>query len=528
MFTVTNIFKNLKYEYQRFKSITSIVFNKLMSTNIKTNLIVAVDSNWGISKNNQIPWSIKEDSNFFQDVTKRCYIGNKKNATIMGKNTWNALPDNYRGLKDRINIVVSNTMSDEELVNSNITKSDIYLAKSLTDAVELCKTLDLGKIFICGGNSIYKEALEKLSVDEIYLTSIQKNYNCDNIFPYESFNKLLDNYKEHMAKEFVVNDKNNNDNVTVIFKKLYKGEMPQQFNQNEDEQQYLNLMENILRTGHFRQTRNSKTWSKFGETIKFDLSKGFPLLTTKKVFFRGIFEELSFFLKGDTNAKHLSEKGVKIWDDNSSRQFLDSVGLSYYDEGDIGPMYGFNWNHYGANYKGMNEDYTGQGLNQLDDCIRLLKTDPYSRRILMTVFNPLVAKQGCLWPCHSIVIQWYVEDNNRLSMSCYNRSQDYFLGSNFNLTMSSLLVHLFCEVINNDVTYNGPKFKPGRLIMNLGDTHLYEDHYEQSIRQILREPYKFPQLVIKRNVTKLSDFKYEDFELVDYQCYPNIIAKMTA
>ena len=502
---------------------------KYMSNTLKakTNLIVAVDSDWGISKQNNIPWRLKEDSNFFNDVTKRQYEKNKLNAVIMGKNTWKALPDTFRGLKDRVSIIVSSSMTSEELDNDNITKSESYVVKSLSEGIELCNKLDLGKVFIGGGSSIYKEALEQINIDEIYLTQIKGNFDCDNKFPIHSLNPIFHQYKEYSAKTFNITDHNTKNIIETKFTKFYKGEIPLQLGQNKEEQQYLDLLEDIIKTGHFRQTRNSKTWSKFGKTLEFDLSKGVPILTTKKVFFRGVCEELMFFLRGDTNAKHLSDKGVKIWDANTSREFLDSVGLNHYDEGDMGCMYGNRWLHFGEEYKGMNYNHKG-GFNQIEYCLNLLKTDPFSRRILMSTYDAANAKHGVLFPCHSIVNQWYVEDNNHLSLSCYNRSQDVFLGNPFNIVMSSLLLHFFCEVLNNDVTYTGPKFIPGRLIMNLGDVHIYEDHYEQCVRQTLRDSYAFPQLIIKRKVTDLTDFKFEDLELVDYESYPNIIAKMVA
>ncbi len=504
-----------------------------MLNRIRTTLICAIDSNSGISKNSTIPWKIKEDTNFFQDVTKREYVINKKNATIMGKTTWKVLPDTYRGLKDRVTIVVSSSMTKDELDMDNVTGSDSYVAKSLDEAYELCYNLDVGKIFICGGSGIYNEVLNNKTIDEIYLTQINKDYNCDN-----KIEKLLsyiknNNYKEYLSKYFMVNDLNSNTNVGIMFTKYYKNQLPQHltYNINNGEKQYLDLLEQILRDGNFRQTRNSKTWSVFGKHLEFNLNEGFPILTTKKVFFRGIVEELLFFLKGDTNAKHLSDKGVKIWDLNTSTEFLEKIDL-YYDEGDMGPMYGFQWRFFGAEYNGMNNDYTNQGVNQLEYCLNLLKTDPFNRRNLMTTLNISQVKEGVLWPCHSIVIQWYVEldyaDNYQLSMSCYNRSQDFLLGNPFNLTMSSLLIHLFCEVINNDPSYSGPKFTPGRLIMNLGDVHIYENHYSEVIRQILREPYKFPQLIFKRKVSDLTDFTFDDMELTDYNCYPNFPVKMIA
>lgn len=501
---------------------------RTMSSFPKTNLIVAVDSNWGISKQNTIPWRIKEDSTFFQDVTKRIYEGNKRNVVIMGRNTWKALPDSFRGLKDRINIVVSSSMKEEELVNDNVTKSETYLVKSLTESMELSIKLNPGRIFIGGGSSIYKEALEKLNIDEIYLSKVNGRYNCDNIFPHNSLNSIISQYKEYFNKTFTVTDENVNKSVDVTFMKLYKDNLPSHFNVNNEEQQYLDLLENIIKTGHFRQTRNSKTWSKFAKNLEFDLSNGFPILTTKKVFFRGVFEELLFFLKGDTNAKHLSDKGIKIWEPNTTREFLDSVELKHYEVGDMGPMYGFNWSHFGTQYNGMNANYDGAGFNQLEYCLNLLKNDPFSRRILMTTYNPAVAKEGCLYPCHGVSILFNVENGHRLSCMMTQRSADTFLGVPFNISSYAMLICLLCEVINNDGNYKGPKFTPGRLIMNLGDVHIYEDHYSQVIRQILREPYNFPQLIFKRKVTELTDFKFEDLELIDYECYPNIPAKMIA
>ena len=497
--------------------------------NLNINLIVAVDTNWGISKNTSIPWHIKEDMNLFQDVTKRSYEPKKYNAVIMGKNTWKLLPVPFRGLRDRINIVISTTMSSDELNEDNTTKSESYVVKSLEEALDLCNKLQPGKVFIGGGINIYKEALQKFNINEIYLTQIKGNYDCDNIFPYELLNSLLPEYKIHSKKVFHCIDHNitEKNRIETTFTKFYKGEIPIQFNNNTEEENYLKMLEDVLSTGHFRKTRNSNTWSKFGKTLEFDLSNGIPVLSTKKIFIRGIFEELLFFLKGDTNVKHLSDKNVNIWNANTSREFLDSIGLNHYEPNTMGPMYGYNWRFYGEPYKGPDHNYSG-GFDQIKYCLDLIKNDPFSRRILLTTFNPSIAKEGVLYPCHSLINQFYVEENNKLSMSCYNRSQDAFLGYPFNLTMSSLLVNMFCEVINNDETYKGPKLIPGRLIMNLGDVHIYENHYEQCVRQILRDSFKFPKLIFSEKITNLTDFKFEDLQLVDYNCYPSIIAKMVA
>jgi len=492
---------------------------------IKTNLIVAVDSKWGFSKNGIIPWKIKEDYNFFLDTTKRVYLNDTKNAVIMGKNTWKSLPENFRGLNGRANVIVSTTMTDEEVILDNKTNAVVHLVKSLQDGIKLCHQHKYGKIFIGGGYSIYKEALLNTEIDEIYLSSIGKDYGCDNIFPHSEFSQLVNNYKIQSSKNFIVTDQISKEMVPIIFTKYYKNEVPKCI--NYEEQQYLDLIEEILKKGTLRETRNAKVYSLFGKHFEFNLENGFPILTTKKINFKGVFEEASFFLSGKTDVQILSDKGIKIWNPNTTREFLDANGLNNYKEYDMGPMYPFQFRHFGLEYEGKDKDYTG-GFDQIQYCLNLIKNDPYSRRNIMTSFNPAQAKEGVLYPCHSLIIQWYVEENNKLSMSMYNRSQDMVLGNPWNISYGALLIHLFCEVINNDLSYTGNKLLPGRLIVNMGDVHIYDTHYEQSIRQILREPYTFPKLIFKRKVTDFKDIKFEDLELVNYDCYPGIIAKMVA
>jgi len=493
----------------------------------KVNLIVAVDKFWGISKQGKIPWKIKEDSNFFQDVTKREYQKGKMNVVIMGKNTWLSLPkieSTINHLEGRINVVVSSTL--EDIYNEKL----VFFTKSLTEAIKLCESLQFGKIFICGGASLYDESVKILTVDRIYRTIIHRDYLCDSFFRIipKPDNSNIISHVSFSVKDIVTDE---NINISIdIFEKT-SDDIFDSCIKNKEELAYLLLLENIIKSGQFKLTRNSMVWSNFGKHLKFDLSKGFPLLTTKKVFFKGVVQELLFFLNGDTNANHLNEKGVKIWNDNTSREFLDSVGMGHYEKGDMGPMYGFNWVHFGADYKGMNHNYEGQGFNQIEYCLNLLKKDPYSRRIMMTTYNPSVAKEGCLYPCHGIDVIFNVEEDtitktNKLSCMMTQRSADLFLGVPFNIASYGLLVYIFCEVINNDDEYKGTKFLPGMLTINFGDVHVYESHYSQCVRQILREPFSFPQLKINKKNTKVTDFSYEDFELIDYICYPSITAKM--
>jgi len=474
-------------------------------------VIIAVDKKHGLGAYNgtdySIPWDITVDMKFFQDVTTRTNDPNKINAVIFGRNTWETIK--MRPLKGRKCIVLS-TKENYRI------EQGAFVVKSLDDAKKLLN--DVESIFICGGAKLYEEVFNNPeNISELYLTEIEHDYNC-NI----TVRNINYNYPLFCKDEYEVLDKKNNIKVKISFSKFGKGIM----DFNNPELNYLGIIHKLIKEGNKRQTRNSITWSRFGDRLEFDLSEGFPLLTTKKVFIKGVFEELLWFLKGDTNSNHLSEKGVKIWEPNSRREFLDKCGLNY-NEGDIGPMYGWQWCFYGAKYEGMDKDYTGQGYNQINDCLNLIKNDPNSRRILMTTYNPIQAKEGVLYPCHSLVIQWYV-DNDKLSMSMYQRSADICCGIPFNIASSALLVHMFCEVINNDIEYKGNKLKPGRLIMNFGDIHLYEDHYDQAIQQKLRTPYNFPELKFKRDVKELTDFKFEDIELVNYRCYPAIPYKMIA
>ncbi|XP_008468587.2 thymidylate synthase [Diaphorina citri] len=219
-----------------------------------------------------------------------------------------------------------------------------------------------------------------------------------------------------------------------------------------DEQQYLHLLDKIIKTGHKKSDRTGVgTLSLFGAQMRFDLTNGtFPLLTTKRVFWKGVVEELLWFIKGSTNAKELSDKGVKIWDPNSTREYLDSIGLVDRKEGDLGPVYGFQWRHYGAEYKDMFTDYTDQGIDQLQNIINTIKTNPNDRRIIMCAWNPIDMPKMALPPCHCLA-QFYVADG-KLSCQLYQRSADMGLGVPFNIASYSLLTYMIAHVTGLQVS----------------------------------------------------------------------------
>lgn len=283
-----------------------------------------------------------------------------------------------------------------------------------------------------------------------------------------------------------------------------------------EELQYLEIIQHIISNGIETKDRTGVgTLSTFGRQMRFSLrNNSFPLLTTKRVFWRGVVEELLWFIKGDTNSNHLSQKGVTIWDKNGSRDFLDSRHISR-EEGDLGPIYGFQWRHFGASYHTMNDDYTGKGIDQLKECIDKIRHDPNNRRIIMTAWNPCVLDEMALPPCH-VLCQFYVA-NGELSCLMYQRSCDMGLGIPFNIASYALLTCMIAHVCG---------LRPGEFIHTLGDAHVYLNHVEALKEQIKRVPKSFPTLRIKRKITDIEQFRWEDFELVGYYPHPSIKMEM--
>nr|XP_034981453.1 thymidylate synthase [Zootoca vivipara] len=282
------------------------------------------------------------------------------------------------------------------------------------------------------------------------------------------------------------------------------------------ELQYLRQVEQILRFGHRKEDRTGTgTLSVFGLQARYSLRDNFPLLTTKRVFWKGVLEELLWFIKGSTNAKELSAKGVKIWDANGSREFLDKQGFFSREEGDLGPVYGFQWRHFGAEYKDMHTDYTGQGVDQLQQVIDTIGNNPDNRRIIMCAWNPKDISSMALPPCHALC-QFYVL-NGELSCQLYQRSGDMGLGVPFNIASYSLLTSMVAHVTG---------LKPGEFIHTLGDAHIYLNHIEPLKIQLQRQPRPFPKLKILRNVENINDFNVDDFELEGYDPHPSIKMEM--
>ncbi|KAJ2442400.1 Thymidylate synthase [Coemansia sp. RSA 2424] len=291
---------------------------------------------------------------------------------------------------------------------------------------------------------------------------------------------------------------------------------------NSEERQYLDLVRCILDSGEVRDDRTGTgTLAVFAPPqLRFNLADNiFPLLTTKRVFWRGVVEELLWFIRGQTDAHILRARGVNIWDGNGSRAFLDSRNLAY-REGDLGPVYGFQWRHFGAAYETADTDYTGKGVDQLADVIRKIRETPSDRRIIMSAWNPADLSQMALPPCHMFA-QFFVSnpgtENATLSCQMYQRSCDIGLGVPFNIASYALLTRLIAQITG---------LKPGYFIHCMGDTHVYANHVDALKTQIEREPRAFPQLLIKRTPENIEDFSIDDFELVGYNPHGKIQMEM--
>lgn len=261
--------------------------------------------------------------------------------------------------------------------------------------------------------------------------------------------------------------------------------------------QYLDLLNTIMTTGVDRGDRTGTgTRSIFGHQMRFDLSQGFPLLTTKKLHLKSIIYELLWFLAGDTNARYLQEHGVRIWN-----EWADP-------DGSLGHIYGYQWRSWPA--------YDGTFIDQISEAIDQIKNNPSSRRIIVSAWNVADIPSMKLPPCHAF-FQFYVADG-RLSLQLYQRSADTFLGVPFNIASYALLLMMVAQVTG---------LEAGDFVHTLGDTHIYRNHFEQARLQLTREPRKLPRMIINRDVKSIFDFKYEDFELVDYDPHPHIKADVS-
>lgn len=463
------------------------------------NILIRDEFN-GIGKNSCIPWHFPHDMNFFYKKTIH-------HVVIMGRKTFESLQ--CKPLNNRINIIVSTSMFQEnetrtskiiddknqnncnEHNKKNNEKKTLFYTCSLINALKIVEQyFKENNIFIIGGTQLYLEASLLKQFKGSYITTI---YTIDKIDIYQCDTKINFEKITHSCIPNHIEEYQHNQFIKLSFDFYEK--YPE--NLESCDYQYFQLVNEIIAQNTEENTkleneeintttrigRNGSVLSLFSYQMKFDLTKSFPILTSKKMYWKGIVEELLFFLHGKTNVDFLRNQGIHIWDKNTTRDFLDQHQLHHYQEYDMGPMYGYNWRYIGAEYKGCMKSYKNQGgIDQLANVIDLILNDPTSRRIVMTAFNPITAKEGCLYPCHSCFTQFYVS-NNYLDMNTYQRSADVYLGLPFNISQQALLLCIIAKVTNKI---------PRKLTIQLGDCHIYKEHLmylqEQANYRFYQEP----------------------------------------
>lgn len=470
-----------------------------------TNIIVAFSSkDFAIGKAGGIPWNIPPDLAHFKKITHGHIV-------VMGRRTWESI--GCKPLSNRVNIILSTTCQDIDMDYVHVVRSEDAL-------FSLLKSYPNDRqIFAIGGESIYKLFLPL--ADKIYATHV----DCGSIQHADAFFPVTSNFEAFKISKY--------GDLLECNGVKYRHIVYQKGFEMHEEHKYLKLMRHIHQRGNKRPDRTGVgTQSIFGPQLEFDIEKSLPLLTTKFVGWKSIAKELLFFLKGQTNTKLLEDQGVNIWRQNTTRQFLDARGLHDYKEGDMGPMYGWIWRHIGAEYKGCDANYEGQGVDQLAALVKGLKDDPYSRRHLLTTYCPLYTDNGVLAPCHGICTQFYVsetetesenpdESSRKQYLSChvYLRSSDVFLGQPYNIASYAIFTHIIAKMVG---------MTPKKLILSIGDCHLYKNHIEQCELQYSRSPLPFPVFKVSDTVQNktFNELELEDLEVVGYLSHSAIKAPM--
>jgi len=474
------------------------------------------EEGFGIGKNGKMPWPrLDKDMKKFREVT----MGHR---VVMGRKTYESIG---KPLEGRINVVISRKGPIDGVIVYDSLKTALLECKEKYD-----KNV---KTIVIGGGEIYRQCFEDpelyRNLHLLYMTQLnfEKPYECDTFFPnilkndeiYEKWVEIIE-HGETLYNYPIFHD---DGTITMTPPGIpMAGDFSVSRHINREEQNYLDLCKDILDNGEMVDTRPGvKAKSCFSRNLRFDVRNGvIPILTTKLVFLRGSLEEILFFTSGKTDAGILKEKGVRIWDGNTTRDFLDKRGLNHYPEGDIGVSYSFQFRHVGAEneYKGCKEDYTGKGIDQISDVIAALKSDEPNRRIMINLWNVAHLDKMTLPPCLFCYV--FCRQGEYVSIQAIMRSADLFLGVPFNVTGTTFLLNMVCHLSGR---------KPKEVSITMVDCHIYENHFSQVKEQIAREPYPFPTLKIKRTAEEIGNidgFRYEDFEIYNYNPRPAIKGEM--
>jgi thymidylate synthase len=472
---------------------------------MELSLIVSFTNNSIISIGDEIPKSSIDLDNF-RTITRYSPDG-RKNLLIVGRKTWETLPNAVTSDTKRAFLML--TTDTNIYINANT-----YKAGTLDEAIKFCyeNKNTFHKIFVIGGKQIYETFINTGLVTEFFITKFNIPWIVNNTSKKLELSMNI-NVEKYDIMKFVTSDKvkllgvEANANVELIHAtKKYKS----------FELQYMELIKKILASEE-RQTRNSITKNIPHASMVIDLSEGFPILTTRKIFWRGVKEELFWMLSGSTNVQKLKDKNIHIWDGNSSEEFLRKNKLPY-AENDIGPGYGFHFRNTGAKYIDHITDYTNQGIDQVANCIRLLKTDPMSRRILINLWHTPDVPMMALPPC-PLIYQFSVSSGEKTKLNCtlYQRSWDVMLG--WNVTTAALLTHLIANECDMNV---------GVLYFDVHDPHIYKSHFDSAVELLHRIPYKLPTLQISGKTENLRELEKITVDLVNYVHGPEIKMSMIA
>ena len=474
---------------------------------MKFSIIAAVHNDtMGIGRNDKLAWFIPEDMKYFSEMTSNTVYEHLQNAVIMGRVTWESIPERHRPLRNRLNIVISSTLSQDDLPDG------VIIVTSFDAAWDYC--LDhqeiIEKVFVIGGESVYNEAILHKDCDLLYLTKVYDLTIENNT----EFHKFFPHYK-YLFDMMTKSDTKRTNEYSYCFQTWRRQSNIQRFLHNtwsEADYEYFRLIEHVFTNGVYRDDRTGTgTLSTFGYQMRFNLQDNvIPLLSTKRVYWNGVLSELLWFLRGQTDAQILIDQKVNIWKGNGSREFLDSVGLVNNREYDLGKVYGFQWRHYGAEYQTCDTDYTGQGVDQIQQIIDTIKNNPTSRRIILNAWNPSDMKELALPPCH-VMCQFYVHtETKELSCHMYQRSGDVGLGIPFNIASYSLLTHIIAKLCG---------LTAKSFIHSLGDVHIYKNHINALQEQLRRTVpiHSHPKIELHaEHWNTVDDIKKEDIVLTDY------------
>jgi thymidylate synthase len=542
--------------------------------------IVCTDANGCIGADGNVLYRAPVERQRFRSITNPVvgYTRAGQTVLLMGHTTWASVPEARRYLANRVRVVL--TRSPQRAVE--VRKCGAYPFARKADALAFIDQMGVDRVFVIGGASLWTDPLLRKRVAVLHHTLVHDDASATHAaadlvrvdmgaVPFNNF-AVVEEWSADVPCCHFRHRKNSDsdsdsdsdgdgdgdgDDATpaTLMKLTFRtsqrhvtaatvrtpsppaeppsARLSQPSLSSSGEDQYLALLRKVLDAPE-RQTRNSATRSTFGERIVVDLRDGtVPLLTTKKMAWKTIIRELLWFVRGETDNVALQKEKVHIWDANASREFLDSRGLTDRAENDLGPVYGFQWRHSGATYRDCHTDYTGQGVDQLEETRRQIVDDPQSRRMIFSAWNPTDLPQMALPPCH-LLGQWYVSHDDTLWLQVYQRSGDLFLGVPFNLFSYSVLVHMMAHLT---------KRKVGGLVHILGDAHIYENHVDVVRKQLERPQHRAPQFRVKAAAgvegvdaaaaaaatpTTWEDFTLDSFELTEYACEGALKADMVA